>query len=117
MKGLPVLSCVEGVGQVDLRHGPRRLHLGFCQQVQRLLQNGGVQVRHLHHAVGDGGGGQHGAAAAAVVVAGEDRVGGGGEGWLAGRDGGCLGDGGLWLGGATDVGRRHGDHGEIHIQL
>lgn len=104
---LPVLSCVEGVGQVDLWHRPRRLHLSLCQKIQRLLQNRGVQICHLHHAVGDGGGGQDRAAAAAA--AGEDRVGGRGEGWLARRDGG------LWLGGHTAVGRRHGDHRQIHI--
>lgn len=110
VKGLPVLSCVDGVGQVDLWHWPRRLHLRLCQQIQRLLQNRGVQVGHLHRAVGDGGGGQDRAAA----TAGEDRVGGRGEGWLAGSD-----SGGLWLWGHTSgeagVGRRHGDHREICI--
>lgn len=65
VKGLPVLSCVEGAGQVNLWHRPRRLHLGLCQQIQRLLQDGGVQVCHLDRAVGDGGGGEDGAAAAA----------------------------------------------------
>lgn len=68
---LPVLGCVEGAGQVDVRDGPRRLHLRLCQQVQGLLQDGGFQVSHLHHAVGHGGGGEEG-----VAVAAENGVGG-----------------------------------------
>lgn len=37
MKRLPVLCCVQRVGQVNLRHWPRRLHLCLDQQIQRLL--------------------------------------------------------------------------------
>lgn len=112
VKRLPVLSRVEGAGQVHVWDRPRRLHLRLRQQVQRLLQDGGLQVGQLHRAVGDGGGRQEGVAAAA-----EDGVGGRSERRLARSDGGRRWDGGLWLrgdsGGEAGMRWRHGDHREV----
>lgn len=112
-QGLPVLRGVQGAGQVHLGHRARRLHLGLGHEVQRLLQDGGVQVRHLHQAVRDGGGGQ--AAAAAAAAAGEDGVGDGGEGGSAG------GHAGLRLrghaGGQAGVGGGQGHHREVRVQV
>lgn len=68
VEGLPVLTGVDGAGQVHLGHRPRRLHLRLGQQVQGLLQDGGVQVAQLDG--GGGSGGQDGGGA------GEDGVGG-----------------------------------------
>lgn len=115
MKGLPVLSCVEGVGQVNFGHRPCRLQLCLCQQIQRLLQNRGIQVCHLHNTVGYSGGGQDRAAA----TAGENGDGVWGEARLAGGNSRCLWGGGLWLGGhtggETGVCWRQGDDREICV--
>ena len=115
VKWLPLLSGVEGVGQVDLGHRARRLHLRLGQQIQRLLQDRGVQVGHLHRAAGQGASRQDGAAA------GEDGVGGRGESRLSESGSGRPGDGGLQLGrqlaGEAGVGQGDGHHWEVCVQL
>lgn len=110
VEGLPVLAGVDGAGQVHFGHRPRRLHLRLGQQVQGLLQDGGVQVAHLDGgSAGDDGGGDGGEDGGG---AGEDGVGGRGEG-----DGGGGGLGGRH--GRGVAGDRGGDggHQEVRLQL
>lgn len=111
VEGLPVLSCVQGAGQVDLGHRARRLQLGLGHEIQRLLQDRGVQVRHLHQAGRDGGCGQGGASAAAA----EDGVGNSGEGGPAGSHAGLRLGG--HAGGQAGVGGGQGHHREVRLQI
>lgn len=99
MKRLPFLVTVKGAGKVNLWHRLCRLYVRFFQQVQRLLQNGSLEVCHLDSAVGGGGGGGRGGGG--EDGAGENRVGSWRDGLLAGGKcgHGRLCDGEVWVGG------------------
>lgn len=111
MKRLPFLVSVKGAGKVNLWHRLRRLHVRFFQQVQRLLQNGSLEVCHLDCAVRGGGGGGWGGGG--EDGAGENRVGSWRQGLLAGGVGGC----GRHCGGEAWEGGGDGGQGKLGLQL